>query len=264
MISSTPKHIARRCQALTLPALQLYRPYSPTPASARPPPPISNCWNCGKSLCTPTPTCAKMPMLRQDTGSNSSTIKKPEPLPSSLLIDVDGCGAVQPVSLWTSFFDVFAISPPSFDVDLGALKQRYLRMQQIVHPDANSQRSEKERDFSETQSVFINKAYQALRDPLARAKYMLHLKDIHIDEADKGSISPQSLMEIMEIWEEIEGLESQEGLDALTHENEKRIADEVRTLSKAFQKEDLALAKDAVVKLQYWYSLKQRLRDVHF
>ncbi|KAI8618808.1 HSCB C-terminal oligomerization domain-containing protein, partial [Chytriomyces sp. MP71] len=146
-----------------------------------------------------------------------------------------------------------------FDVDLGALKQRFLALQQIVHPDANSQRSQ--REFSEKQSVFINKAYQTLRDPLSRAKYMLHLNGIHIDESVKGGMDPSSLMKIMDIWEAIEEVEDQAGLDILMKENEERISTEVQASSKAFEASDLEAARKAVTKLQYWYSLRQRLRD---
>lgn len=53
------------------------------------------------------------------------------------------------------------------------LKARYHSLQQIIHPDNVQQRSEKERLYSEQQSSAINDCYQTLKDPLARATYLL-------------------------------------------------------------------------------------------
>ncbi|KAJ3014641.1 UNVERIFIED_CONTAM: hypothetical protein HDU68_000189 [Siphonaria sp. JEL0065] len=185
-----------------------------------------------------------------------------KPSPKNLSSEeTDHCGAVQPVLPWTTFFEVFQLDPTSvngikggsaFTLDSGDLKSKFLRLQQLVHPDANSQRSEKERDFSERQSVFMNKAYQTLRDPLARAKYILHLNKIHVDETEsKSAMSPGDLMKIMDVWEAIEEVSTQAELDVLMKENEDRIAKEVVTLSLLFPNGELEKAKEAAVRLQY-------------
>ncbi|KAJ3387409.1 hypothetical protein HDU84_000796 [Entophlyctis sp. JEL0112] len=105
------------------------------------------------------------------------------------------------------------------------MRLRFLALQQIVHPDANALRSPKEREFSERQSVFINKAYQALRDPLTRAKYILHLNKVHIDDETQSGkatagMTTGELMKIMDIWEAIEEVEDEAELAELTKENE--------------------------------------------
>jgi hypothetical protein len=79
-----------------------------------------------------------------------------------------GCGAVQPVNQWVNFFDVFGLVPVAnkqsmdsssikerkakdgtvlvtgygFDIDIGHLKRAFMRLQQVVHPDAHSTKSE--------------------------------------------------------------------------------------------------------------------------
>ncbi|KAI8611133.1 hypothetical protein BC830DRAFT_1142459, partial [Chytriomyces sp. MP71] len=62
----------------------------------------------------------------------------------------------------------------------------------------------------------------------------------------------------------IEEVDDQAGLDTLMKENEERISTEVRAISKAFETSDLEAARKVVIKLQYWYSLRQRLRDINF
>ncbi|KAJ3122481.1 hypothetical protein HK100_011977, partial [Physocladia obscura] len=213
-------------------------------------PALLQCWKCGKHLCTPKATCSVSGVPLTVEASRNSNNNETESNTSNGEKSA-GCGAVQPLLPWTTFLDVFGVSISSantkikaagaFAIDVPTLRQKFLKLQQIVHPDANTMRSEKEREFSDKQSVFINKAYQALRDPLSRAKYILHLNNVHIDEDSSSKntgMSPGDLMKIMDIWEAIEEVEDQEGLDLLMKENEDRIASEINTLGKIFEGAD--------------------------
>ncbi|ORY47488.1 Co-chaperone Hsc20 [Rhizoclosmatium globosum] len=175
------------------------------------------------------------------------------------------CGAIQPVHPQSSFFTILGFSDATFAIDQKDLKLRFHNLQKQVHPDKQAHLDEKERIYSDKQSTFLNKAYQTLRSPLSRAKYLLHLNGIHIDEGDsKTGMSPTDLMRIMDIWEAIEEVSSKSDLDVLVRENEERIAKEIEILAKVFPEGDLVKAKEATVRLQYWNSLKQRLNDVEF
>ncbi|KAJ3209685.1 hypothetical protein HDU82_000315 [Entophlyctis luteolus] len=214
-------------------------------------PPLQQCWKCGKLICTPSPTCSHAaappdkPLTRTThfpTPTTATDARKAQVADggSGSQGQDAGSGSVQqPVLPWATFFDVFGIdtSDPvvdgktaivarkGFDIDIAAMRLRFLALQQIVHPDANALRSPKEREFSERQSVFINKAYQALRDPLTRAKYILHLNKVHIDDETQSGkatagMTTGELMKIMDIWEAIEEVEDEAGLAELTKENE--------------------------------------------
>ncbi|KAJ3060968.1 hypothetical protein HDU98_003099 [Podochytrium sp. JEL0797] len=264
------RSLSLRLPTTSSPFLRSPRSFASGPTTEPPAtkPELLHCWKCGKHLCTPSPTCKPspppFPALKSSWNPTHQDAKHGQ-----------GCGAIQPV-LSSTFFDVFQLDPsPSpinnikggqaFVVDLKAIKKRFLELQALVHPDANSQRSEKERTFSERQSQFINKAYQAIRDPLARAKYILHLNKIHVDESSEKSqtgMTPLDLMKIMDIWEEIELCTTQSELDALVLENEDRIRKEIEVLERVFREGTLEKAKEGVVRLQYWYSLRQRMRDV--
>ena len=88
------------------------------------------------------------------------------------------------------------------------------RLQKILHPDKFSTRSETERAHSADQASLVNRAYAVLRDPLARAKYMLRGRGAGIGEDEgaeggasgegTGLIDPELLMEVMETREAIE------------------------------------------------------------
>lgn len=49
----------------------------------------------------------------------------------------------------------------------------------------------------------MNKAYHTLKDPLARAKYLLELQGVEVGESDSLE-DPALLMEVMEIREELD------------------------------------------------------------
>lgn len=76
-------------------------------------------------------------------------------------------------------------------------------MQKLLHPDKFSNKSEKEKQFSEILSSLVNKAYSTLLHPLKRGLYMLELNGITISEGT-DNVNAEFLMEIMEKNEEIE------------------------------------------------------------
>ncbi|KAI8854506.1 hypothetical protein BC829DRAFT_471776 [Chytridium lagenaria] len=214
----------------------LQRPHRSIPSD----PPVSRCWQCGAEVQAPTPTCHQSDEGKLHVHAHGEGV---------------GCGAVQPLSPWTTYFDVFAnfgvkLTPSgawSYDVDLQTIKRRFLRLQQAVHPDAHANKSEEERKYSDIQSTFINKALQTLKDPLLRARYLLHLNDVHLDESEKLK-DPELLDEVMSVWEALEGLET-------------RIAKSVKDISDGFKTNNLQAAKNATVELQYWTNLENRLED---
>ncbi|KAJ3215875.1 hypothetical protein HDU67_010232 [Dinochytrium kinnereticum] len=151
----------------------------------------------------------------------------------------------------------------SYDVDMATIKRRFLRLQQAVHPDGHANKSEEERKYSDMQSTFINKALQTLKDPLLRARYLLHLNDVHIDESEKLK-DPELLDEVMSVWEAVEDLEGEESLAKLKAENDARVAKAIGDISQHFRSGNLEGAKNATVELQYWMNLDKRLADISF
>ena len=71
-------------------------------------------------------------------------------------------------------FRLFGL-PEQFALDLDDLSERYLRLRQTVHPDLYATAGEREKRFSLQASTQVNEAYQTLKDPLARARYLLTL-----------------------------------------------------------------------------------------
>jgi molecular chaperone HscB len=99
-----------------------------------------------------------------------------------------------------TYFELFGL-PKAFAVDTSVLGERYRQLQRVVHPDRYANASDQERRLAVQSSSHINTAFQTLKEPLARARYMLLLHDIDVDGRQESTADMAFLMQQME-WRE--------------------------------------------------------------
>jgi molecular chaperone HscB len=81
-------------------------------------------------------------------------------------------------------FELFGL-PARYRFDASTLDQAYRALQSQVHPDAAAGGTDAERRVALQSSARVNEAYQALRDPVRRAQYLLGLHGIEtVNERD--------------------------------------------------------------------------------
>ena len=81
-------------------------------------------------------------------------------------------------------FELFGL-PATFRIDADALDDAYRALQAEVHPDRHAGGSDTDRRVALQSSTRVNEAYQALKDPIERARYLLALRGIDaFDETD--------------------------------------------------------------------------------
>ncbi len=97
-------------------------------------------------------------------------------------------------------FALFGLSR-SFRLDLSDLDSRYRDIQAQVHPDRFANAGDAERRMSMQWATHANEAYQTLKKPLERAKYLLHLTGHDIQAESNTAMPTDFLMEQME-WRE--------------------------------------------------------------
>jgi molecular chaperone HscB len=97
-------------------------------------------------------------------------------------------------------FALFGIKP-AFRLDLSDLDSRYRDIQAQVHPDRFAHAGEAERRLSMQWATHANEAYQSLKKPLERAKYLLYLAGHDIQAESNTAMPADFLMEQME-WRE--------------------------------------------------------------
>jgi molecular chaperone HscB len=114
-----------------------------------------------------------------------------------------------------NYFELFGFSP-AYELDTNKLAARYRELQQVVHPDRFAAASEQDRRLSLQSAAHINEAFQTLKLPLSRARYLLELRGVSADQA----VAPDGefLAEQMNLREQLdELLEQTEPLIALMH-----------------------------------------------
>jgi molecular chaperone HscB len=74
-------------------------------------------------------------------------------------------------------FELFGL-PERFRFDPALLEHAYRALQSEVHPDRFAHAGEAEQRLALQSSARVNEAYRALRDPVARAQYLLSLHGI--------------------------------------------------------------------------------------
>lgn len=104
------------------------------------------------------------------------------------------------MDLSADFFSLFSL-PRAFRLDRSDLDGRYRSVQGQVHPDRFAHAGEAERRLSMQWATLANEAYQTLKEPLARAKYMLHLAG-HDLQAESNTAMPADFLMTQMEWRE--------------------------------------------------------------
>ena len=99
-------------------------------------------------------------------------------------------------------FELFNL-PITLNVDTSGLSKKYFELQRKYHPDRFGQASDAEQEEALQVSAQVNKAFKTLKDPDETIKYVLQLKGL-LEEEEKYQLSPDFLMEVMELNEELE------------------------------------------------------------
>jgi molecular chaperone HscB len=117
-------------------------------------------------------------------------------------------------SLKDSHFDLFHL-PERFTVDPNALDDAYRTVQAQVHPDRFAAAGDAQKRIAMQWATRANEAYQTLRDPLKRARYLLSLRGVDVGAENNTAMEPAFLMQQMEWREGIEDAAAAKNVDAL-------------------------------------------------
>jgi molecular chaperone HscB len=82
-------------------------------------------------------------------------------------------------------------------IDLKDLEKRFYALSRKWHPDRFARAGVEEQQRALDASAYLNDAYRALRDPVARTEYLLSLKGI--EPGDSKKVPPALLEEVFEL-----------------------------------------------------------------
>ncbi len=162
-------------------------------------------------------------------------------------------------------FELFGL-PVAFEVDTARLAETYRELQRALHPDRFANASDRERRLSVQQAAQVNEAYQILRSPLRRARYLLELRGVEFDDEKQTHLDPEFLMTQMELREALAAVRNE--ADPFTALN--RILADLDSERQRLEAElagqieagDDEAARQLVQKLQFFERLQQEAEEI--
>lgn len=132
----------------------------------------ANCWNCGG-------------IVSFSSGGVSTASRFCE-----------ACKALQPPAHdYYQFFDM----PRQLAVDVKDLEKRFYALSRQLHPDLFSRKGAREQEYALEASAVLNDAYRTLKDPIARALYVLKQDGFDIAEQGTKDVPPELLEEVFDL-----------------------------------------------------------------
>jgi molecular chaperone HscB len=149
---------------------------------------------------------------------------------------------------------------PAFDLDIKTLEASYFREQRNNHPDRFVGKPDAERMAAMQRSADINLAYETLKDPLKRARYLLLLQGILIG-TDKDNVKPSTelLTEVIELQETVADISNMNEIYEFSDELEQMHGKLLNFIGIAYTKAQWDRMAQLVLKLGY---VQKTIKDV--
>lgn len=159
----------------------------------------------------------------------------------------------------TNYFELFDL-PPAFELDAEELLPRYRELQRRFHPDRYAAEPADVQRAAVAKAADINAGFQALKDPVLRARHLLALAG-HALQSEAATVSDTDfLMAQMELREQLDEAEAPGALAGLREEATDWLDSLGREFALDLREGDLAEAADTVRKMQFMSRFIEEVR----
>lgn len=166
-----------------------------------------------------------------------------------------------------NYFELFGL-PPEFDLDRAGLHAAQQQLQARFHPDRYVNASERDRRISVQMAAHINQAYETLRDPVKRSRYLLEVNGADLPDESATTSDAEFLMEQIALRESIEACRKNENPLQECSRIEATLARRADELAQdfvdCFSRADFDAAAVASRKMQFIQRIQQQLSELQF
>ena len=169
------------------------------------------------------------------------------------------------MSLTDNYFTLFNL-PEAYVLDADLLAEKYWLLQKQTHPDRFASASKQDQLKSAQYAAIVNDAYEVLKSPLKRAIYMLKLKGLEQDDQRSSKLSPDFLMQQIELRETLEDIKANENpqvaLAVLDEKLQEQLAELERALDACFKEATESAIKTAAETVNKMHFIIKMLKEV--
>jgi molecular chaperone HscB len=161
------------------------------------------------------------------------------------------------------FFSLFGL-PRQQGIDADRLDALYRDIQARVHPDKHAHLADSDKRMAMQWATHVNEAYETLKDPLKRARYLLHLAGHDVRLETNTAMPTAFLMAQMELRESVAEAKDAgdvDALDTLLRRLKNEVKAEFDNLRVALDENDLEHAGALVRQLMFQEKLLNEIDD---
>ena len=166
-----------------------------------------------------------------------------------------------------NYYELFGLNP-DFDIDIASLRVEQQRLQAIHHPDRHVSADAAARRASVQMASLINQAFETLRDPVKRSRYLLQINGAELPDESATTGDTVFLMEQLELREAVEGCrDSDAPLDCcakLESQLHARAAELAENFVAEFEAGKLEEAMEISRKMQFIQRIQHQLDEIQF
>jgi len=174
---------------------------------------------------------------------------------------------MQVLDLSQNYFQLYGLEP-SFEVDNNLLRDKQQKLQSEYHPDRFVNSSDQDRRLSVQQASWVNEAYQTLVDPVKRARYLLTLNGLELNDETETTSDMPFLMEQLDLREQLDDCPNQPDPLAACDEIESKLQFRANQLAdefvENFEAGKLEIARMVSRKMQFIHRIQEQLVELQF
>jgi len=148
---------------------------------------------------------------------------------------------------------------PRFVVNPVEVDKAYKDLQRKLHPDRHAQADDRQKELVDIHAARVNQAVSVLRSPLLRAGFWMEMNGLRVLEEDQRMGDAATMMEVMDVNEEIEDAKTEDDIQGLVKTNLAKMADIEKQLESCFKEKDWETARRHLERLQMLTRIQERL-----